>query len=213
MFTGIVEETGVIRAVNTVSGGRALSIEARAVVDGVVPGASIAVSGVCLTVTAVQAPLLTFDVIAETLAKSTLGRKRVGDRVNLERSLRAGDRIDGHFVQGHVDGTAGVDRLQVSPKEWVAWLRPQAALRSYLVPKGSVALDGVSLTIADLRDDLFSVALIPTTLERTTLAKLAVGDHVNVETDVITRTVVHCLDRMRDEGGLTLEKLKAADFL
>jgi len=175
-------------------------------------GASVAVSGVCLTVAGVDDSSLAFDVIAETLGKSTLGAKRVGDMVNLERSLQVGGRLDGHFVQGHVDGIATMDNLKSSSREWVVWLRPEEHLLPYIIPKGSVALDGVSLTIAEVRDRLFGVALIPTTLAQTTLETLHAGDTVNVETDIITRTIVHRLSEMSQAGGLTLESLRKAGF-
>ncbi len=174
------------------------------------PGASICVSGVCLTVVRTADESLEFDVITETLERSTLGSKRVGDRVNLERSLRVGDRLDGHFVQGHVDGTAAVDRIQESTREHVMWLRPEPSLAPYLVPKGSVAVDGVSLTIAAVAGGAFSIALIPTTLERTTLSSLTAGDRVNVESDIITRTIVYRHAEMSQ--GLTLETLREAGF-
>jgi riboflavin synthase len=175
-------------------------------------GASIAVSGVCLTVADRGESSLTFDAITETLQKSTLGSKRAGDRVNLERALQVGGRFDGHFVQGHVDGIATVDRVQSSSKEWVVWLRPVEGIVQYLIPKGSVSLDGVSLTIADVRGSLFSVALIPTTLKQTTLNALRQGDVLNVETDIITRTIVHRMAQMSQAGGLTIEALRDGGF-
>ena len=169
-------------------------------------------SGVCLTVTAIGKQSLSFDVIRETLAKSTLGSKSAGDRVNLERSLRVGDRLDGHFVQGHVDGTATVERVRASPQEHLVWLRPEASLVPYLIPKGSVCVDGVSLTIAAVEQALFAVAMIPTTLERTTLSSLSASHQVNIETDIITRTIVHHLSETAAGGDVTLRALKEAGF-
>lgn len=212
MFTGIIEQTGRITDTHAVSGGRRLRVEAGSVAAHCPQGASIAISGVCLTVAGIAGSELAFDVITETLEQSTLGSKRVGDRVNLERSLQVGDRLDGHFVQGHVDGRASVERIQTSSGEYVVWLRPDPSLTAYLIPKGSVAVDGVSLTIAAIRDDLFCVALIPTTLERTTLSLLTAGDRVNIESDIITRTIVHRLSEMSASGGLTLSALREAGF-
>ncbi|MCH8261294.1 MAG: riboflavin synthase [Planctomycetes bacterium] len=166
----------------------------------------------CLTVADRTAQTLAFDVVAETLGKSTLGSKRPGDRVNLERSLQVGDRLDGHFVQGHVDGTACVTRIVSNPREHVVWLRPQPCLRPYMIPKGSVAVDGVSLTLAAVENHDISVALIPTTLDGTTLSSLAVGDSVNIETDIIARTVVQRLSDLSDGGRLTLDTLEKAGF-
>ncbi len=212
MFTGIIESAGRITDTREVSGGRRLCVETPSWAGDGKPGDSIAVSGVCLTVAAIGGRIVEFDVIQETLDRTTLGSKRTGDRVNLERSLRAGDRLDGHFVQGHVDGTARVERVQKSPREHVVWLAPDAHLRPYIIPKGSVALDGVSLTIANVAATSFSVALIPTTLERTTFAELAAGDVLNVESDILTRTIVHHLSSMTASSGLTLESLRKAGF-
>ncbi|MFQ5413872.1 MAG: riboflavin synthase [Phycisphaerae bacterium] len=178
----------------------------------IAPGASVCVSGVCLTVAGVTGATLDFDVITETLDRTTLGSLAPGDRVNLERSLSVGDAIDGHFVQGHVDGRATVTHVQASPREHVIRLRPEPHLRPFIVPKGSIAVDGVSLTVAALAGDAFSIALIPTTLERTTLAALSPGRRVNIETDVIVRTIVHHLTATVPGDGVTLAKLQAAGF-
>lgn len=212
MFTGIVERIGIITQARTVAGGSRLSIDAGPLAKDCVDGASVCVSGVCLTVAKIGGPFLSFDVITETLSKSTLGSKRVGDDVNLELSLRVDGRLDGHFVQGHVDGRAVVDRVVASSTQHVIWFRPDRALLPYIIPKGSVALDGVSLTIAEVGSGLFSVALIPTTLDRTTLAKLSSGDQVNVESDIVARTIVHQLASMSGPSGLSLEALREGGF-
>lgn len=212
MFTGIVERMGTVLAAQAVTGGRRLRIDAGEVAEGVTRGASVAVGGVCLTVTEVAGTALDFDVIAETLARSTLGSLRVGDRVNLERALRVGDRLDGHFVQGHVDGTATVERVESGAREWVLWLSPESRLSAFLVAKGSVAIEGVSLTIAAVRGGSFSVALIPTTVERTTLGELRPGQRVNIETDILTRTIVHRLGEVLGKGPLSLATLREAGF-
>lgn len=200
MFTGIVQGIGAVVDVRKHAGVRLL-VEAGPLAAQAKPGYSICVSGVCLTVAELSHRRLEFDVIRETLDKTMLGRLRTGDRVNLEPSLRAGDRLDGHFVQGHVDGTAMVQRIIANKAEHVVWLRPQEQLLAYIIPKGSIAIDGVSLTVAAIESDHFSVALIPTTLERTTLARLQPGDIVNVESDMMVRTVVHCLHRLLGNVG------------
>ncbi len=212
MFSGIIECTATITDTRPVRGGRRLSLEVGPVAAECAIGASLCVSGVCLTVAGVEGGELVFDVITETLEKSTLGSKRVGDKVNLERSLRVGDRLDGHFVQGHVDGRATVDRVQASSPEYVVRLLPDSSLTPYLVPKGSVAVDGVSLTIAALTDGAFSIALIPTTLTRTTLSLLTAGDQVNIETDIIVRAIVHRMSEMSASKGLTHQALREAGF-
>ncbi|HNQ21514.1 MAG TPA: riboflavin synthase [Phycisphaerae bacterium] len=212
MFTGIVEATGTVVDTRAVTGGRRLRVRAETVATDASEGASICVSGVCLTVAEVRPPILDFDVIQETLGRSTLGEKRVGDAVNLERSLCVGDRLDGHFVQGHVDGTAQVTRVQGEEREWRLWLAGGPELEPYLVPKGSITVDGVSLTLVEVRAGEFCVALIPTTLQRTTLAALAPRQRVNVETDVLIRAVVHWLTARPAGSGLTLAALREAGF-
>lgn len=213
MFTGIVELTGTIRETRVVGGGRRLCVDAGPIAKECKNGDSVCVQGVCLTVAAISGESLEFDVITETLQRTTLGEKHVGDRVNLERSLKVGDRLDGHFVQGHIDGRAAVTAVRSTNREYVIELSPDEQLTPYMVPKGSVAIDGVSLTIAEVRSGDFTVALIPTTLERTTLSTLAVGDSVNIESDIITRTIVHRLAQMNESGGLTLDALQKAGFL
>ena len=213
MFTGIVEHTGTITDTRSVPGGKRLRIDAGPLAAQCAPGASVCVSGVCLTVTDIDPPNLDFDVITETLEKSTLGMKQTGDSVNLELSLRVGDRLDGHFVQGHVDGTASVERVDSSSEEYVVWLNPQPHLRRYIIPKGSVSVDGVSLTIANVEGNNFSVALIPTTLQHTTLSSLSPGDPVNIESDIIARTILHHLLELSDPNRSTFESVQQAGFV
>ncbi len=212
MFTGIIERTGIIRASRSVSGGQKLSVEVGSMASELTLGASVAVSGVCLTVSNTTNDSADFDVIKETLSLTTLGSKRVGDKINLERSLRVGDRLDGHFVQGHVDGLAEITSVISSSQEWVAWLRPEKTVAAFIIPKGSVTIDGVSLTIAAVDQDTFSVALIPTTLTLTTLGNLKSGDKVNIETDIVARTIVHHLNQVGDAKGITLGSLRDAGF-
>lgn len=212
MFTGIIERMGTIVGTTPVPGGRRLRVDVGPIAAEASLGASIAVSGVCLTVAHIDGTTVDFDVITETLDRTTLGLRKSGDLVNLERSLRAGDRLDGHFVQGHVDGTAVVGQITASAKEHVVRLEAEGALRPYLIPKGSVAIDGISLTIAAVDATTFSVALIPTTLELTTLSRVKSGDRVNLESDILARTIVHHLQAMRDSGSLTMEALQRAGF-
>ncbi len=215
MFTGIVEAVGRVVRVRQEAGGRRFTVDAGPVADGIVLGASMCVNGACLTVAAIAGTHLDFDAILETIEHTTLGRLQAGDRVNLERSLRPDGRLDGHFVQGHVDGTAIIRERTETDRERVLWFEMSPAVQPYIVPKGSVAIDGISLTIAALKDDRFSVALIPTTIRETTLWARQVGDAVNVETDILARTVVHWLRQVRGEpnsGGLTLSKLREHGF-
>lgn len=196
MFTGLVQAIGTV--VQAAQNGPAL----RLVVDPApwnhrpAHGASIAINGVCLTHTGTESDhTLTFDAVAETITRTTLGSLRPGRRVNLEHAVTAGTFMGGHFVQGHVDAVATVDSIQPDPGDWRVRFRAPGPALECIVPKGSICVDGVSLTIADTTSDTFSVALIPTTLELTTLAHLRVGDAVNLETDMIARTVVEFLRR------------------
>lgn len=205
MFSGIVDAIGQVCGAENVPGGRTLRVRAPGYWGDVATGGSIAIDGVCLTLTRLAGEEATFDVIAETLRKTTLGDLRAGDRVNLQKSLSAGDRIDGHFVQGHVDAVATVARVEQSPRESIWWFSVGREAMACLAPKGSVAVDGISLTIAAVRDGEFSVALIPTTLERTTLGAKRAGARVNIETDILARTVVHYLQSTGGtaSGGVT----------
>ena len=212
MFTGIVESVGTICAARAAGGGRRIEIEVAALVAECAIGASVCISGVCLTIVARVPGRLCFDVVTETLEKSTLGEMRRGDKVNLERALPVDGRFDGHFVQDHVDGTGTVERVALSGHDSVVWIKPQPTLLPCIIPKGSVAVDGISLTIAEVRDGAFSIALIPTTLAVTTAASFSTGHRVNIETDMIARTVVHRLSTISSSGGLTLDKLHEAGF-
>lgn len=191
MFTGIVERTGRVAAP-----GRRLTVETGW--HDLKPGESVAVSGVCLTVARLDGDRAGFDVVPETVSRTTLGRLRRGDRVNLERALRAGDRLSGHIVQGHVDGTGRVARTGGTP-------RIETPLASQLVPKGSVAVDGVSLTVVEALPGSFTVALIPVTRRITTLGRLRKGQPVNIEVDVMMK-------RERRPSRITMDFLRKAGF-
>lgn len=189
MFTGIIEALGVVRESAHAPYGKTLSIEVPA--DwGLEPGASVAINGACLTVRRVSSSLASFDVVTETLRKTNLGELRPGDKVNLERSLKAGGRIDGHFVLGHVDGVGIVRRIGQE-----SIFSAPAELAPFLAEKGSVAVDGVSLTIVSATEGSFSVALIPFTLEHTTLGLRRPEDRVNIETDVLAKYVYRILGK------------------
>ena len=195
MFTGIIECVGEIRSVVSSGSGKRITLDASHLGERPSLGASIAVNGVCLTVAEVTSHSLGFDVIQETLRRTNLGTLRPGQTVNLEPSLRIGDRLDGHFVQGHIDGTGVIRRVLSNAQEHLAWIEPEAELRDYITPKGSVSVDGISLTVADSTQAQFSVAIIPTTLVRTNLGARRAGDTVNLETDMLVRALVHYLRR------------------
>jgi riboflavin synthase len=190
MFTGIVEELGAIRAMTRAGGVARLDVGAKTVLDGSDLCASVAINGVCLTVVDRGSDGLTFEIGPETLARTTLGRLRAGDAVNLERPLRFGGSLGGHLVLGHVDGTATVEAVtRVESTTRLRVVLNDQALAPLLIPQGSVAVDGVSLTVAALDGAAFEVMLIPHTLAVTTLGRLAPAQVVNVETDVIGKYV------------------------
>lgn len=200
MFTGIVTAVGRIAASTPHEGGLRLSIDADGLPgEDLVLGESIAVAGVCLTVTAAQGRRFACDVSGETLRLTTLGQREVGDAVNLERALRAGDRLGGHLVSGHVDG---IGRLRATGEDGLSRLfafEAPAPLRRYLAAKGSITIDGTSLTVNAVDGDGFTVNLIPHTLAHTTLGTLAPGDPVNLEVDQVARYVERLL-AWRDAG-------------
>jgi riboflavin synthase len=194
MFTGLVEETGLIEALGrTPSGGVRLSLRAPMIGAGVQLGDSVAVNGCCLTVADLGNGVLSFDLLQETLARTSLGGVEQGGRVNLERALAAGGRLGGHFVQGHIDGTAEILCLEPSGAD----VRLEVALprdgARYLVPKGSIAVDGISLTVAELHADRFVLWIIPHTLSATNLGTRKVGDRVNLEYDLLAKYVERML--------------------
>jgi len=205
VFTGIVEAVGEVRRFEDRGDGARIQVFAPAVTDGVRIGDSVAVNGACLTVTARRDDVLDFDVVRETLDRTNLGSLGVGSRVNLERALRADGRLDGHLVQGHVDETGVVDRIERDGDDVRLFVDCDAGFARLLVEKGSVCIDGVSLTVVGVGARSFDVALIPHTLEVTTLGSLGPGGRVNLEADILGKYVVRYLERLgvspRADGG------------
>ena len=194
MFTGIVEELGEIVAIDHGAESAVIRVRGPLVTSDATHGASIAVNGVCLTVVEKEGETFSVDVMAETLNRSSLGSLEAGARVNLERAMAASARLDGHIVQGHVDGTAQI-LARVPGDRWeVVQLTLPPELSRYVVEKGSITVDGISLTVSAITEDTFSVSLIPTTLALTTLGHKDVGDLVNLEVDVIAKYVERLLN-------------------
>ncbi len=200
MFTGIVETVGEVAALEPRGELTRVAIEAPAVVEGVRVGDSVALNGACLTVTAVSGSRLEFQAVKETLDLTSLGDLGVGSRINVERAMRADGRLDGHIVQGHVDGTGTVRALERHGDDVRLYVDCGPEVSDYLVPKGSVAVDGVSLTVVGARADGFDVALIPHTLAVTTLGEKRPRDRVNLEADVLGKYVKRYLDRLQTDG-------------
>ena len=189
MFTGIVEQLGKVIALQQASGGVRMTFE-ELDLDDLAIGASIAVDGVCLTAVELDAAHVSVDVVPETLSRTTLGQLESGDRVNIEFAMKASGRFDGHIVQGHVDGTGTISAIEEGDDGSTTFtVTAEPSLLRYVVEKGSITMSGVSLTVVDVSPNSFRVALIPHTLEVTTLGEKRVGDPVNLETDVLAKYV------------------------
>lgn len=189
MFTGIVRECGTIVSVDERGGDRALVVRAPDTAANTRVGDSLSISGCCLTAESVDGELVSFHAVSETLARSTLAGLGAGDRVNVEPALRAGEPLGGHYVQGHVDGVGRVQSVEAEGDGLRVFVEAPPDVLRYVVEKGSIAVDGVSLTVAELADDAFAVALVPHTLEQTTLSALVPGRQVNLEADVLAKYV------------------------
>lgn len=189
-----------------------LSIDLGSLAKEAKTGDSIAISGVCLTVSKLSGNIAVFDVSGETLEKSTIGKLKSGDKVNVELSMKPSDRFGGHFVLGHVDGTAAIKSIEKHNQFADIKFNAAPELLSQMVVKGSVAIDGISLTIAAMDKESFTVAIIPETLKRATLGGAKIGTAVNIETDIIVKTVRKQLDEILPSQGLTMEKLKEMGF-
>ncbi|NED84190.1 riboflavin synthase [Streptomyces sp. SID11233] len=199
MFTGIVEELGEVTAVENLGDSSRFRLRGPVVTEGAKHGDSIAVNGVCLTVVDHGGQEFTADVMAETLNRSSLGALRAGSRVNLERPMAVGGRLGGHIVQGHVDGTGHIVERKASENWEIVKVSLPAELTRYVVEKGSITVDGVSLTVVDAGTDYFTISLIPTTLALTTLGHKEPGDPVNLEVDVIAKYVERLLGHRAQE--------------
>ena len=198
MFTGIVEELGTVKTVASGRQSAKLTISATVVLQNIKQGDSIAVNGVCLTVTAYDTNWFAADVMPETMRRTALADLTAGSRVNLERALRLGDRLGGHIVSGHIDGVSTILSRQPLDNAVMLKLRADPRLLRYVVTKGSVALDGISLTVVDCGSDWLSVSIIPHTLAITTLQQKAVGDRVNLETDMLAKYTEKLLGLLPD---------------
>jgi riboflavin synthase len=193
MFTGLVETLARVASLVDEAPGVRLAVEVGSLTAGVVEGDSIAVNGCCLTVVRVEGDTISFQAGAETLSRTNLGKLRPGSAVNIERSLVLGDRLGGHLVTGHIDGLGSLEERSDQADWSTFWFHAPVELMRQIASKGSIAVDGVSLTVVDVEAERFSVALIPHTLATTTLGNLAVGDAVNLETDLIAKYVARLL--------------------
>ncbi|MBR4822135.1 MAG: riboflavin synthase [Bacteroidales bacterium] len=215
MFTGIIEEIGTVGAISAGSAGTALKITAETVTEGTAVGDSIAVNGVCLTVTSISGRIFTADVMPETMRRTSLARLFRGAKVNLERAMKPTGRLGGHIVSGHVDGCGRVVSIVRDGIAKRVTVSPDASLLKYIAEKGSVTLDGVSLTVVSVDENSFAVSLIPQTCAATTLGGIREGDSINVEVDLLARYTEHLLTasaKAKKESSLSLEWLEENGF-
>jgi len=207
MFTGLVEEIGIISEVIDIGDGKRYKINCDRILEDIDVKESISISGICLTVVEVGKDYIEVDVVSETIKRSNIGRYAVEHKVNLERALMLSDRLGGHIVQGHVDGVARVKSQVKGENGSLLSVEIPENLRQFVVEKGSICLDGISLTVASVNRFEISVALIPHTLEITTMGEIKSGDFVNVEVDVLAKYVINMMKGYTDSGDLSLEKL------
>lgn len=213
MFTGLIEQVCVVRSVRRSADSMELTIDLGKLAEGCLIGDSIAVNGICLTVAKLSGNFVTFDVSGETLAKSNMDRLNVSSKVNVELAMRVGERFGGHIVQGHVDGVATIKAIDKRGQFADIRFEAGSELLDEMVLKGSVAVNGISLTIASMEENSFSAAIIPETLKNTTLGSAKTGDVVNIETDIIVKTIKKQLNNiLPQKQTLTAEKLKELGF-
>lgn len=213
MFTGLIQQVGKLKAVTRSAGGWALTIAHAPWPEGpLVPGESVAVQGACLTVVRLAKGEFGADLLDETLSRTALDALGSGAGVNLERALRPTDRLGGHIVSGHVDEVGRIEVIEPRGRDWRVRVRISVGAARQTVEKGSIALDGISLTVAALGDDWFEAHIIPHTWQATSLPERKIGDRVNVETDILGKHVARRLGAVLPTGGLTIEKLAQAGF-
>lgn len=218
MFTGIIEEKGKIKAIKRGAASSVLSIEGSVIFDDLKIGDSVAVNGVCLTATKIEGGAFEADVMHETLDRTGLGQLRPGSSVNLERAMAANGRFGGHIVSGHIDGQGVVKEIKKDDNAIWYYIQAPASIMRYIVEKGSIAIDGISLTVAKVTEDTFAVSIIPHTAAETTLSERKTGDKVNLENDIVGKYVEKLTQPYTGgaggsgQSGLTMEKLISAGF-
>ena len=214
MFTGIIEHLGKVKQVKLQADSAIIVVDIGPLSADVSLGDSIAINGSCLTVTQIKGSDVYFDVSTETLNLTAIGKLKMSDKVNIERSLKMGDQLGGHFVTGHVDGVGEINKVENEPGQCTMWFSVSKELANMMIKKGSVSIDGISLTIVEIREGLFSVALIPYTLELTTLGFKKTGEKVNIETDMLGKWVKRILTTNDSTTtGVTEAMLKEKGFL
>jgi len=213
MFTGLIQEKGRVVRLTPSAGGLRILVEAARISNGAEIGDSVSVNGACLTAVTISPPILEFDAVRETVERTTLSTLKPRDYVNLEPSLRAGDKMGGHMVLGHVDDKGNILNIAKSGSQTTIRVGTLPEIMRYIVEKGSIAIDGVSLTIAEVGPTWFTVAVIPHTLANTNLAEITVGKTVNLETDIIGKYVFKYMGKSASSDEGLLEKLSSSGFL
>lgn len=212
MFTGLIEKTGKLIAISECDDSASLTIECHGWGKALTEGESISVQGACLTVTSTSANHFNADLLKETLNKTTFASMKCGVFLNLERALKSSDRMGGHIVTGHVDGTGKVKSVSQIGRDWIVAIECESSMLTEIVKKGSISLNGVSLTVTECTDKFFAVNIIPFTWANTNLASLRIGDLVNIETDIIAKYVRKC-QQTAGTSEVTLETLERAGFI
>ena len=213
MFTGLIETVCTVTLVRQGAGAMQMTVDLGSLAEDTKIGDSIAVNGVCLTIAGLESGLATFDVSSETLEKSALSKLKPSSSVNIERALKPSDRLGGHFVLGHIDGTATIKAIHKHGQFADIGFAASSEMLDQMVVKGSVAVDGISLTIADMNESSFSTAIIPETLKKTTLGRAKIADVVNIETDMFAKIIKKQLEKiLPHKENLTVEKLKELGF-
>jgi riboflavin synthase len=212
MFTGIVEEIGTVRSIDRRSGYQRTTIGASTVLEGLKVGDSVSLAGACHTAVDIATSSFTVESVEETLKRTTMGELGVGERLNLERSVRLADRLDGHLVQGHVDGVGRVVIRDESSDHWDFTIEMSTSLSRYVAEKGSIAIDGISLTVVSVGADRFSVTIIPHTMKMTTMGDRRQGDPVNLEVDLVARYLERLVGAGTEVEGLTAATLQRMGF-
>jgi riboflavin synthase len=213
MFTGIIEEVGIIKGIQKGANWSIMTIQAASILKDVQLGDSIAVNGICLTVTSFKASQFTVDVMPETMDKTNLSELSIGAQVNLERAMTAGGRFGGHFVSGHVDGTGTISSIQNYGNAVLFDIKAPESLLYYMIPKGSITIDGISLTILDIESDRFRVSVIPHTLDHTVLKTKQAGHKVNLECDMIGKYIEKFISGRKPASKLSESFLAEHGFI
>ena len=215
MFTGIIEEIGIVKSISTIPGGIKITIGATSILDDLAVDHSVAVSGVCLTVIELKNRSFAVEAVGETLAKSTIKNLKSSDVVNLERAMKLGDRLGGHLVQGHVNGVGTISKVVRRGDNWYIEVDIPETLDRYVIPEGSIAVDGISLTVASLEGTKVGLSIIPHTFKNTTLSRVKVGNTCNIETDLIGKYLEKWLNNSSnhsDKQQITSEWLQSKGF-